>query len=378
MKSTRRGEALRTLLGMCDDLQRARSKLAEADLGRDARGRLRRRVRAKSQRLERELTNYRFKGPLGYLMREYGLEPVHFQLLATLLQRHLRSDTPSLEGRLILASVFEDSFDLLAGMALLQENSVLRASGLIELDGEQENTVDVLEARFRISEAALEAFRDEIAGLVVDDRSSAQIGYASNHEFLTDLRMLQNLYKHRSERLFHQERWDRIHAGNAAPGRGLTRRIEAHWRRIEHRIAATPEAMSLPAVRFMHEFRLTEEERVIVVHLLFKELFEGNAYADAAELIRLVSSDEIELVRNRRLLLPTGALIRHEMIRIEAMIEGREMTGEVYLTDWVVNWVIGTATRDGAIGSDDRLDWHLYLEKLGGDSRSFFRDLEKN
>src|SRR5690606_3698764 len=134
MKTTRRSVALRKLLESCDDLQRMRTQLVDRELPREARTRIERRIRSKADRLAKELSSYRFHGPLGRVLREFRLDAVQFQLLATMLQRHLRSDTPAIEGRLLLGAVFHSAFDVLAGTNLLHENGVLRRSGLIVLD----------------------------------------------------------------------------------------------------------------------------------------------------------------------------------------------------------------------------------------------------
>ncbi len=335
-------------------------------------------MRTKTQQLASDLASYRFKGPIGNALRETKLESTHFLVLAILLQRHLRADSPALEGRALLAIVFEGSFDVLAGIDLLHENGVLRSTGLIVLEDEDEFTDDVLDARFRISEDALIAFQEEISGLVVEDQTrSGNTGYQSNRDFLVDLRILHNLCKHRSERVFQIDRWDRIRLGNVDPGRQLTRRIERYWQRIQERIEHSPEAADFPAVRFCREHNLTRSEIVILVHLFFKELYEGNAYADAAELIRLVSENEHELIRNRALIVAGGKLRRAEMLQIETMIEGRELTGEVHLADWVVNFLFGANAAEDQIRADEQLDWHLYLKKIE-DTKTFFRDLEAN
>jgi hypothetical protein len=377
MKASQRGVALRKLLDLCSDMQQIRTRLTDPALSRDARTRLRRQARAKHDRLARDLQRYRFKGPLRQLLREFRLELVHFQILAALLRHHLRAETPAMEGRELLGSVFDDPVDVLAGMELLHDNSVLRASGLVVPADEDESAGDVLEARFRISDDALRAFRDELAGLVVEDRRARPDGYAGNHELLLDLRILHNLYKHRSERAFCLERWDRVHAGPPAPVRPLTQRIERFTARIQRRLQNTPEAERFPAVRFFAEHGLDQREQIVVVHLLFKELYEGNAYADAAELVRLVSAEELDLVRNRRLLLESGRLMTQDIVRNETLLEGRELTGEVYLSDWAVNYLFGAPRAEEAIDTDDRLDWHLYLKGLR-DTKPFFRDLEAN
>ena len=366
------------MLDLCDDLQSIRTRMTDPELRRDARARLRRQVRSKVDQLSKDLGNYRFRGPLAAVFREFRFEPVHFQLIATLLHHHLRAENAGLEGRAILSAVFDNSFDVLQGLSLLHENAPLRASGLVVLADDEDCPNDVLEARFRISEEALQTFQDEIQGLVVEDqRSPGSKVYSSNRAYLQDLRILHNLYKHRSERVFHQDRWDRVHSAGPTPGSYLTRRIEAFGRQIRTRLEATPEAVRFPAVRFFAEHALVEEEMVVAIHLLFKELYEGNAYADTAELMRLVSPNELALLRNRRLFLPSGTLVKAEIIHIEPMLEGRELTGEVYLADWAVNYLLGGDLTEEAIEADERLDWHLYLKHLD-DARSFYRDLEAN
>lgn len=376
MKKTRRGTALRQLLTLCDELQRMRTRMADPEMRRDTRARLSRQVRAKSDELANDLTEYRFRGPLGQVLREFRLGMQHFQVLAALLHRHLRSESPAMEGRAILATVFEDSFDVLAGMELLHENSPLRASGLVVLDDEEDVVADVLEARFRISEDTLAAFRDEIAGLVVEDRQRGSLAYSSNRDLLIDLRILHNLYKHRSERIFQQDRWDRVHAGQVAPGGYLSRRIEGYWKRIQQRLQQTEGAERFPALRFFRDQQLQDVEQIMVVHLFFKEIYEGNAYCDAVDLLRLVSASEHDLLRNRRLVTPNAPLVEKEILMLEPMLESRELTGEVHLADWVVNSLFG-AQEEARIRDDDQLDWHLYLRNLE-DTGSFFRDMEAN
>lgn len=378
MKTSRRGAALRKLLDLCDDLQKIRTRMSDPALRRDARTRLRRQVRNKSDQLARDLASYRFRGPLGQILREAKLDSTHFLVLAILLQRHLRADSPALEGREILSSVFEGSFEALAGIDLLHENGSLRASGLIVVDDEDEFAEDVLDARFRIAPEALDAFQQEISGLTVEDqRARRDTPYASNRDVLVDLRILHNLFRHRSDRVFQIERWDRIRLGTIDPGQQLTRRIERFWSKIQARLGNCSEAADFPAVRFVREHNLGRAEVVMIVHLLFKELYEGNAYADAAELIRLVSSNEVELLRNRALVHESGVLRRAEILNVESMIEGRELTGEVHLSDWVVNYLFGATGAHDAIRADEQLDWHLYLKRIE-DTQAFYRDLEAN
>jgi hypothetical protein len=376
MKTRKRGEALRKLLELCDDLQRIRGKMADPELRRDARSRLRVQSRRKAELLQRDLGGYRFRGPVGKLIRELRLSAEHFQILAMLLQRHLRYEEPGCEGRLILASVYDSAFDALAGMHLLSASSPLRTSGLVVLEEDEERSDDILEARFHLSDEAVTAFREEVTGGVPEDlRGDASTGYSNTREFLVDLRILHNLYRMRSERVFHQDRWDRVHNTNRDPGLGLTRRIESFWNRIQKRLQLTRRADEFPVVKFISDHRLSQQETVLVIHLLFKELYEGIAYADAAELVKLVSASDADLIRNRRLVASSGLLASSDIIQLEPMLENRELTAEVHLSDWAVNAMFGAATKEARIQADERLDWHLYLQNLQ-DTGTFYKDLD--
>lgn len=378
MKIIARAPRVEKLLNLCDDLQRITSRMRDPELGRDQRSKLRVQSRHKVARLTRDLRAYRFRGPLAEIMRQYRLSPQHFLVLAHLLHRHLRSEEPAVQGRVLLSAVFETSFAVLTGLALLRNESPLRASGLVLVDDEEEHPDDLLEARFKISEDAVNGFRDEVVGFVPEDlRRSTNDRYHSNREVLIDLRILHNLYKERSERVFHSDRWDRLHNTPLSPGRGLTRRIDVMWRRVRKKLDLSEAKSTFPAVCFMLDHMLGEAEMVIIVHLLFKELYEGNAYADAAELVRLVSADEAQLIDNRRFMAPTGTLRRREIVEVEPMLEGRELTGEVHLADWVVNSMFGPPANlpEREIAPDEKLEWHQYLQGLRESDR-FFRDLD--
>jgi len=127
----------------------------------------------------------------------------------------------------------------------------------------------------------------------------------------------------------------------------------------------------------MSQHDLSEQETIIVIHLLFKELYEGIAYADAAELVRLVSTSDADLIQNRRLVNATAPLVAREIIELEPMLENRELTAEVHLSDWAVNYLFGSNVGDTGIQVDERLDWHLYLKNME-DTGTFFRDMDAN
>ena len=378
MSSAKRGPQLQKLITLCDDLRRIRSHMMDPDLATEAKSKLRRQSKRKDQQLARSLADYRFRGPLGEVMRAFKLKSEHFQVLTVLLHRQMRSEEPAMEGRLILATLFQTPFDILSNLNLLHASSPLRAAGLIRMEDREESPDDLLEACFRLTERALDAFRGEVAGLVPADLRQVRLTTYSHHrQFLIDLRILHNLYRHRSALVFNKDRWDRLHTSAPSPLRSLDQRIQNFWKKIHERVAHTEIATGFPAVQFLRKHALSESETMIVIHLLFQELYDGNAFADVVELLRLVSTGEDELIRNRSLVNRTAPLLKQEILSIETMLEGRELTAEARLNDWVVNAVFGVAVREEAIQPDERIDWHHYLKGMNG-TQGFFSDMEAN
>ena len=353
--------------------------MCDPDIERETRTNLRRQSKRKTEQLTRDLESYHFRGTLAAVMDSFPLAPDHFQILSVLLQRQTRCEDPALEGRLILASIFATAYEVLAQVDLLHPEGPLRAAGLVVPADDEAHPEDVLEARFVLSEEALEGFRIEITGADArtspDRRADRCDGYASNRELLVDLRIIHNFYLLRAERVFHEDRWNRLHDTGYEPGRPLSERIQSCWGRLRQRLDRTPNAASFPAVRLMREYQLGEEELVMIIHLLFKELFEGNAYADVAELLRLISSSEQNLIHNRRLAADRSPLRKGEILCIEPMLENRMLTGEAYLADWVINYMFGAPGPGAEIRSDERIDWHEYLASID-DTKDFFQGLD--
>jgi len=380
MKDSRKSTGLRALLDTCDDLQQIRSKLADPEVERDARTRLRRQAKRKTEQLARKLETCQLRGPLGQVMKSFPLTPDHFQVLTVLLHRQMRCEDPALEGRLILSSIFGSSYEALSRIDLLHPNGALRAAGLLALEDEEGYLDQPLEARFSLSDQGLACFCQEVAGLPADplgQHADQRAPYASNGELLVDLRLLHNLYQLRSTRVFAAGQWNRLNSSSHHPGRGLNERIRASWERVRDRLGATPGSSSFPTVSLMREYDLREDEMVCVIHLLFKELYEGNAYADVADLIRLISDTEAELILNRRVLMEHSRLLQRELVSIEPFLEGRTLTGEAHLNDWVVNYLLGPGAATQDIKADERIDWHMYLAQLN-DTQRFFLDLDAN
>jgi len=272
----------------------------------------------------------------------------------------------------LLATLFESSYDLLKGLDLLQPDSYLRANDLIRVEPGEDETTDLLESRFQLSPSTVEAFLEEI-GVRPPEKERHGQGYANQREYLVDLKLLHNLYRARARRLFNADRWwrQRTTVGDRA-GKALSRRIERFERRIQTRLALSDEAENFPIQRLVRENGLTRSETIILLHLMFLELLEGNPYADTVFLIQLVSASEDEVLAHRRLFSSHATLRRRDLVDLEQMLEGRELTSECRLQNWVLDRVLGEDGADEPISADEKLNFHMYLKRLG--SSNFLND----
>lgn len=373
-------EELQRLLDLCDEIRALRRRMQDGSLQTETLSRLKRRSRERLKRLAEELSTFDFRGSLKDLVAD--LDPRHFLILATLLRRHLRASTPYVEGRALLCSVFDSSYELLQGLEYLLPEGLLRANGLMLVEHDEDATGDhdLLECRFRLSDAVVEGFLDELdqgrARRAARTRSRAReqvLPYRDQNEFLVDLRLLHNLYRARAKRIFSPDSWWRLRPANGDRAqRAVERRIAAFEARIEQRLRKSPQGGLFPIQRFVAEFGLNRRELLIVLHLLFLELLEGNPYADVVALLQLVSSNEEELIENKRLFAEQSSLRRCNIVELDQMLEGRELTSECHLVNWVAERLLGEEPKRGPIDADERLNFHLYLKRLG--SSSFLQD----
>ncbi len=375
MKKTPRALPFGRILDLCDELQRIRARISDPTTGRDERERLRRQTERQKLSLERQLAAYRGRGPLANLLRKHKLDAHEFEVLAVLLQRAVRAEEPEIEGRLILGSLFDSSFGVLSGLHLLAEDARLRTSGLVRAATDQPIGTDVLETRFRLSDFALQAMREEVAGRRATKKHVQETtGYRTQRELLLDLRMLHNHYLRRCDLIFEESRWRSLHPTTDSTS-CLQKRIDELWGAMRTRLLRTENPSSLPLLSLLREHKLSDEETMIVVHLLFEELYHGEPHAEAVDLLCLVSTDDASLLRAKKLLHKDSPLVKGQIVALEPFVENRELTAEVRLEDWVVTRLLDEQASAGGIHSEERMRWHHYLSQLDG-SDGFFRDLD--
>ena len=370
---------LKKILTRYDQLGAIRKQLFENRANPDSLERLRRKSRRKIDEIDRAFKEHGFHGPLAALLARYHLDKYQLILILALLRQRLVSSTPALTGRELLQNLFDDSYGILQGMRLIDASSVLVSTGILIPEITNDGPDDVLDTRYRLSDRVFEMIYGTFAVLPGRDPLPAQRtegGYRKNLSYVMDLRKLTFLYQKRATKVFNYDYWDDIGLGVAESVEGIDRQIEQWRRRIHRRLERTENKDRLHAWNFSHQYDLSEEEMVVLVTLLFQELTEGNAYLNAVDLLRLTARSEEDLVRRRRFFSPREPLVKHRLVQLEEMVNGKELTAEVCLPNWVIEKMLsGTEPNEGGIDVDARLDFHNYLKNLDS-SEDFLDDLD--
>ncbi len=373
---------LKRLLDLADELGNVRRSQRELALEPDQHAQLTRRARERMVQLAALLRELGGSGPLQLLLRRYRLGKDHVLLMLELLKRRLTNDDPAVKGRELLAILSDTSFGLLEGVRLLTAESRLLAAGVVvpELAGASGDQ-ELLDLRYRLSDRAfrilLRALRprsDREGATALPDPSKRP--YKGHLEHLTDLRRLARLYQKRAAKIFQFDYTDELDSA-ALPDSliHLQRQIPRLAATIEARLALTPAAARFPLIQMRDELRLEAEHLIILVTLIFQELTQGTPCIDATDLLKLVSRGEEDLVRRRKLFGPKSPLVRHGLVALEEVLFDKELSGEVYVPNAVVDRVLGPARGDAAkIDEATKDQFKKFLSEID-DSEDFFKRL---
>ncbi|MEE2714162.1 MAG: hypothetical protein VX913_15440, partial [Planctomycetota bacterium] len=239
--------------------------------------------------------------------RHAALSDRELVLFMFLLERRVSCSEPEFEGRELLQLLSGSSFDLLKHSELLHEDGRLISSGLVR--ARLPHPEAPLEGELRISERFFRRFLRHFHGHrgAVGERPEAT-AYAAVVDHYLDLRHLVTLLQSRAAALFPQSYWTDVHPDVEDTPRNLTETILQVRHIVRHREKRTADFV-LPLVAFREEFGIDPDEEVILLALLYQELFASSPVLEAAELVRLVSASEEEVFKKRSLLAPGSRLI---------------------------------------------------------------------
>ena len=375
---------LKRLLDLADEIGTLRRNQRELVLPPEEKAALGRAARQKLLNVGRLLKEFAGSGPLQTLLKRYRLQKEHVLLMLELLKRRLASDDSTMRGRELLGVLFDSSFALLEGVRLIAPDSRLLTAGVVsaELQG-ADGDAEVLDLRYRLSDRAFRILlralkpRADRRALAARAEDGEVRPYRNHLEHVLDLRRLARLYQKRAAKLFHFDYTDELDDEGLPESIALlNRQIPRFSARIRDRLAATPQSSRFPLVQMAKEHPLAEEHLVVLITLVFQELTQGTPYVDAADLLKLVARSEEDLVRRRKLFAPNSVLVKNELVGLDEVVLDKELSGEVYAPNEVVDRVLGPArgADAGRIDEQTRSDFRKFLSEID-DSEDFFKRL---
>jgi len=309
------------------------------------------------------------------LFREVGrraaLDERELVLLLFLVERRISNSDPELEGRELLQLLSGSSFDLLKHGEVLHAEGRLVVSGLVH--AYLPHPEATLEGLFRVSERFFRRFMRQFHGRKPQKtNTSPPQSYATVIDHLVDLRHLVSLFQHRAAGLFPESLWIDVHPDSEDRPQDLSETITQARHAIRSRERQSEHA--LPFVAFREEFGLDPDEEIVVLTLLFRELFSSAAVVESAELVRLVSASEEEVFKKRSLLTPGSRLLEAGLVLPEADYDEKPLLTGVFLAEWIIERLLHGIDLAAGIRQDERNRFHDFLEGLDS-SEDFYRNL---
>ncbi|MAG56298.1 MAG: hypothetical protein CMJ83_08415 [Planctomycetes bacterium] len=376
MKRDQDRTSLKRILDLCQEVQQLSDALADGPSPGH-----RRRLRARHANLLKTLLEVfsgqtesdALPGLFRELGRHHGLDAREMLLLFLLLERRIAGTDAIMEGRELLQLLSESSFDVLQNAALLHGEARLVASGLIRAHLPHSDAA--LEGEFRISERFYRRVYRRFHERGSPERSTQDVpAYENAVDHYLDLRHLVNLYQKRAALLFPQGYWLDLHPEVSERPEDLDEAIVQVRQVVERREELTSDKLSLPLVALRGEFGLESDEEVIILALLFQELFASSPLLESAELLRLVASSDQDVFKKRSLLTAKSRLLETGIIALDVELDDKQLLAGAYLPEWVSERLLHQVDSPAVIRQDERREFHDYLEGLDS-SEDFYRNL---
>ncbi len=341
---------LEGLLQLCDQIGELQARNSGSDTEAAAT------TRAQVQELRD-----RFFGELPSL-REHPvastLEDAELLVLALLFHRRLAGSSDPVTGGGLIALLRHAGFSRTQALAALGPDGRLRQEKWLHAQP-QPRGHEPLDTWISASSAAMTLFwAPGWGGETVAAEEPEARAYRDEEELLWDLFRWRNLCMNRAETLFPAE-----DPGGAVGPRYRQMRQAARsalvW--IRRRLRATPGGSEFRIERFRREHKLGADDLLVVVHLLFSELVEGEPYISALECLRVVSESRSDLFGKRRMIGPQGRLRRSGMVNAAENHDlGKALATDLTLADWAAEELLG------GLGLPPRLDEREIDEFLKG------------
>lgn len=265
--------------------------------------------------------------------------------LALLFHRRITLAREGISGDELIGLLTRAGVPRTEAMQMLTRSGVLRLGDWVETCRDSEG-FDPLDTLFTCSREALELFLPPTSQeeLNVDqedaDESAAEREalaaepFATEEDYLWALFSWRRACQRRSEALFEVD----LTTSRLSPRlQKLRERAHRRYVMLRRRLRRTPESRNFGLVSLAREYRLGADQLLVVAHLLFAEILDGEFMVPPMECLRLAAGQRDHLFHQRRLLQPNSRLRREGLIVTEGEENQKLMGTPLSLADWVVD-----------------------------------------
>lgn len=270
-------------------------------------------------------------------------------LLALMFHRRLAGTSDPVSGGGLVALLRHAGFARTAALEALGPHGRLRGEGWVYAQP-QARGHEPVDTWFAASPAAMRLFWS--AGFGSDDGTAAEAPppapFLDEEEVLWELFRWRNLCMNRAEALFPAEDPSAPIVPRFRQAREAARAVLVGIRR---RMQLTEGSRFFRIERFRTEHRLGGDHLLVVVHLLFSELVEGEPYISALECLRVLCEARSDLFRKRGMVGPKGRLRRSGLVvATEGPDQSKALATDLTLADWAAEELLGGVGRPPRFG----------------------------
>jgi hypothetical protein len=287
---------------------------------------------------------------LGAAPEAAELGPRELFVVTLLIHHRMRADSEPLDGAALIRLLSRAGLPRSAAMALLAPAHQLRQAEWLD-STLPDGGFDPLDATFSPSALSLRVFwpgaqEPEKGAKIADEESAreaeAQDPYRDEAEYLWELHSWRGMCIQRADSVFEVE----VATGRPSPrNRMLRRQARQRWLRIRRRVAATESGREFGMEAFMREHGLAVDHVLLLVHLIFGELIEGEPAIPLVEGLRLLSETRDDLFLKRRILASDARLRRLGIVVAESEDYAKMSCAPLALADWAVDRILAGVRR---------------------------------
>ncbi len=326
------------LLEVCDQLREIQDQSARgAILSEDALRQARLRVATVQEQVFPSLPGLK-QNP-----KAANLEPPALLILALLFHRRLSGGNDALSGAHLCSLLLRAGYPRSQALHLLGPSGPLRQGDWLLCEVPRQG-FDPLDSYFHPSPDALQLFGPPSSATPPAPTPPAQQPqpFADETEYLWEIGRWRQICGQRADALFES---DPLHNLCSPRLQHLRHTAHAQWVRLRQRLALTPGAREFGLERLASTFKLGQDHILILAHLLFAEILDGEFYMAPGECLRLVSGHRDDLLHKRKLVSPQGRLRREGIILADNEESAKMLAVPLCLADWVLDQVLAKVGR---------------------------------